>query len=139
MLDSKEMQQAGTAQVIAFDQFEADLRTGELRRNGSKLRIQEKPFQILAILTQRPGELVTREELHSRLWPGDTFVDFDHGLNTAVNKLREALRDSSTEPRYIETLPRRGYRWLMPVTVLEPAPAATQTSESTPASATTKI
>jgi len=109
------------AQVIAFDQFEADLRTGELRRNGSRLRIQEKPFQILAILSQRPGELVTREELRSRLWPADTFVDFDHGLNTAVNKLREALRDSASDPRYVQTIPRRGYRWLYPVTVVEPS------------------
>lgn len=125
-----------TAQVIAFDQFEADLRTGELRRNGSALRIQEKPFQILAILAQRPGELVTRDELRARLWPGDTFVDFDHGLNTAMNKLREALRDSANEPRYIQTLPRKGYRWLPPVTVVGGAPSPNQVAAAAPAPVT---
>jgi len=101
--------------VIRFGTFEADLRAGELRRNGIKIRLQEQPFQVLAMLLERPGEIVTREELHSRLWPADTFVDFDHGLNAAVKRLRNALGDSAENPRFIETLARRGYRLLVPV------------------------
>jgi TolB-like protein/Tfp pilus assembly protein PilF len=100
---------------IRFGPFEVDLRTGELRRKGFKIRLQNKPFQILATLLECPGELVTRDELHRRLWPGDTFVDFDNGLNTALNKLRDSLGDSAEEPLYIETLPRRGYRLMAPV------------------------
>jgi cholera toxin transcriptional activator len=103
------------ANLRRFGSFELDLRTGELRKNGVRLRLQEQPFQILAMLLQRPGELITREELRQKLWPADTFVDFDHSLNTAVNKLREVLADSATSPRYIETLPRRGYRFVYPV------------------------
>jgi len=99
-----------------FGVFEADVATGELWKSGRKLRLQEQPFQILTILAQRRGELVTREELVKALWPDGTFVDYDHSLNTAVNKLREALGDSSTSPRFIETLPRRGYRFLAEVT-----------------------
>ncbi len=99
--------------VIRFGTFEADLRAGELRRNGIKIRLQEQPFQVLAMLLERPGEIVTREELHSRLWPADTFVDFDHGLNAAVKRLRDALGDSAENPRFIETLARRGYRLLV--------------------------
>ena len=98
--------------VIRFAEYEADLRSGELLRQGHRLRLQDKPFQVLAALLQRPGELVTREELRQSLWPADTFVDFEHGLNTAVNKVREALRDSANNPRFIETLPRRGYRFI---------------------------
>src|SRR5580765_7587186 len=101
--------------AIRFGIFEADLRAGELRRNGIKIRLQEQPFQVLAMLLERPGEIVTREELHSRLWPADTFVDFDHGLNAAVKRLRDALGDSAENPRFIETLARRGYRLLAPV------------------------
>src|SRR3984893_332614 len=101
--------------VIRFGTFEADLRAGELRHNGVKIRLQEQPFQVLAMLLERPGEIVTREELHSRLWPADTFVDFDHGLNAAVKRLRDALGDSAENPRFIETLARRGYRFLAPV------------------------
>jgi Tol biopolymer transport system component/DNA-binding winged helix-turn-helix (wHTH) protein len=104
--------------VIRFGTFEADLRAGELRRNGVKIRLQEQPFQVLAILLERPGEIVTREELHSRLWPADTFVDFDHGLNAAVKRLRDALGDSAENPRFVETLARRGYRLLAPATVV---------------------
>ncbi|HUR37194.1 MAG TPA: winged helix-turn-helix domain-containing protein [Terriglobales bacterium] len=104
-------------QTLGFGVFEADLATGELRKSGRRLRVQEQPFQILTILAQRPGELVTREELVTALWPEGTFVDYDHSLNTAVNKLREALGDSATTPRYIETLPRRGYRFLGAVTL----------------------
>ncbi len=95
--------------------FELDLAAGELRKNGRKLRLQEQPFQILSLLLERAGDVVTREELRQKLWPADTFVDFDHGLNTAVNKLREVLGDSASTPRYIETLARRGYRFIAPL------------------------
>jgi Tol biopolymer transport system component/DNA-binding winged helix-turn-helix (wHTH) protein len=101
--------------VVQFGIFEADLRAGELRRNGSKIRLQDQPFQVLAFLLERPGQLVTREELHSRLWPADTFVDFDHGLNAAIKRLRDALGDSAENPRFVETLARRGYRFLTPI------------------------
>jgi len=101
--------------VMRFGIFEADLRAGELRRNGSKIKLQDQPFQLLALLLERPGEVVTREELRGKLWPADTFVDFDHGLNAAVKRLRGALGDSAENPRFIETLSRRGYRFLVPV------------------------
>ena len=101
--------------VVRFAEFELDLRTAELRKRGLRLRLQEQSFQVLAMLVARPGELVTREELRQKLWPADTFVDFDHGLNAAVNKLREALSDSASAPRFIETLPKRGYRFLFPL------------------------
>src|SRR5581483_4606916 len=97
---------------IRFGDFEADLRSAELRRNGSRLRLPDQSFQVLAMLLQRPGELVTREEIQKQLWPQDTFVDFDHGLNNAVNRLREALKDSAEAPKFIETVPRRGYRFI---------------------------
>ncbi len=100
---------------VRFGAFEVDLRAGELHRHGTKLRLQEQPFQILRMLLENPGEVVTREELRKRIWPTDTFVDFDHSLYTAVTKLREALHDSSEHPRFIETLPRRGYRFIAPV------------------------
>ena len=102
--------------VIQFGIFEADLRAGELRRNGAKIRLQEQPFQILAMLLEHPGEVVTREELRSRLWPVDTFVDFDHSLNAAVRRLRDTLGDTAENPRFVETVARRGYRFLAPVT-----------------------
>ena len=98
--------------TIRFGPFAADLGTGELRRDGAKVPMQDKPFQMLALLLRRPGALVTREELRSELWPADTFVDFEHGLNTAVKKLRQALDDSAEAPRFVETLPRRGYRFV---------------------------
>ena len=101
--------------TLRFGPYEADLSTGELRRDGAKIALQDKPFQILALLVERRGQLVTREELRLRLWPADTFVDFEHGLNTAVKKLRQALDDSAEQPRYVETLPKRGYRFLAPV------------------------
>ncbi len=100
---------------IRFGPYEADLTAGELRKNGRLIRLQEQPFQVLAALLDRPGEVVTREELRERLWAGDTFVDFDQGLNTAINKLREALGDSVANPRFVETLPKRGYRFLSPI------------------------
>jgi TolB-like protein/Tfp pilus assembly protein PilF len=101
--------------VIRFSVFEADLRAGELRRNGSKVKLQEQPFQILAMLLERPGEIVTREELRARLWSANTFVDFDHGLNSAIRRLRDALGDSAENPGFVETLGRRGYRFIAPV------------------------
>jgi cholera toxin transcriptional activator len=104
-----------SARIARFGVFELDLAAGELRKNGAKLRLQEQPFQVLALLLQRAGDVVTREELRQKLWPADTFVDFDHSLNTAVNKLRETLGDSASSPRYIETLARRGYRFVAPV------------------------
>ena len=109
---------------LRFGIFEADLRTGELRKRGGRIRLQEQPFQVLAVLLARPGELVTRDELRGRLWTADTFVDFDHGLNKAINKIREALGDSAESPRFVETVARRGYRFIADVAVvdLEPAP-----------------
>lgn len=100
---------------VRFGVFEADLEAGELRKHGLRLKLPEQPFQILSMLLARPGEIVSREELRERLWPSDTFVDFDHGLNNAVMRLREVLGDSSDHPRFIETLPRRGYRFIAPV------------------------
>ena len=102
-------------EVVQFDGFELRLETGELRRNGMRVRLQTKPFQILAALLERPGRVVTRDELRMRLWPSDTFVDFESGLNTAANRLRIALGDSAENPRYIETLARIGYRFVAPV------------------------
>ncbi|HEX4785029.1 MAG TPA: winged helix-turn-helix domain-containing protein [Candidatus Sulfotelmatobacter sp.] len=101
--------------VAKFGVFELDLSAGELRKSGVKLRLQGQPFQVLALLLERAGEVVTREELQQKLWPSDTFVDFDHSLNTAINKVREALGDSASSPRYVETLARRGYRFIAPV------------------------
>ena len=111
---AQSMNDAGPA-TIRFGIFEANFRSGELRRNGIRVRLQEQPFQILNLLLERPGEVVTREELQARLWPADTFVDFDHSLNTAIKRLRDALGDSAENPRFVETLPRRGYRFIAPV------------------------
>ncbi len=118
-----------TGRRIRFGPYEADVPAGELRKNGRVLRLQEQPFQILAALLDRPGEVVTRDQLRERVWAGDTFVDFDQGLNTAINKLREALGDSAANPRFIETLPKRGYRFLFPVEV-EPAGVAGEPAEN---------
>ena len=104
-----------SSQTIRFSTFEVNLQTGELRQLGQKVRLQEQPFQVLAALLERPGEVVTREELRSRLWPAETFVDFDHGLNAAVKRLRDALGESAETPIFIETLARRGYRFIAPV------------------------
>src|SRR6202140_1577414 len=102
-----------------FGVFEADVRTGELTKQGKRVRLQEQPFQLLAMLRERPGEVVTREELRSRLWP-HTVVDFDHGLNKAISKIREVLGDSAENPRFVETVARRGYRFLADVAVIDP-------------------
>src|SRR5579863_6327791 len=102
--------------TLRFGIFEADIRAGELRKHGIRVKLQEQPFQILCLLLKRPGELVSREELRQELWPAHTFVDFDRGLNKAMTKLRSALGDSAESPRYVETLHRRGYRFLAPIT-----------------------
>src|SRR5512133_2906944 len=113
---------ATNKRTYRFGLYEADVASGELRKNGSKLRLQEQPFQVLVALLEQPGEVLTREELRQRLWPADTFVDFDHSLNTAINKLREALGDEASNPRFVETLPRREYRFIAPVeSVADPA------------------
>src|SRR5436190_21765892 len=103
-----------TARLVRFGVFEVDPVSGELRKAGVKLKLGGQPFQVLAILLERPGDVFTREELQRRLWP-DTFVDVDHNLNTAINNIREILGDSSENPRFVETLPRRGYRFIAPV------------------------
>src|SRR6201997_855901 len=103
------------AAVLSFGAFEVDLREGELRKQGKRIKLQEQPLLVLKVLLGRPGEVVTRDELRSQIWSADTFVDFDNSLNTAINKLREALGDSADSPRFIETLPRRGYRFIAPV------------------------
>jgi cholera toxin transcriptional activator len=101
--------------IIRFGQFELDRTTGELRKGARTLRLQEQPLKILLMLLEAPGELVAREEMKQRLWANDTFVDFEHSLSAAINKLRTALGDSATDSRYIETLPRKGYRFIAPV------------------------
>jgi DNA-binding winged helix-turn-helix (wHTH) protein len=106
---------ANKSRVVRFGVFEVDLQEAELRKSGIRLKLQEQPFQILTMLLERPGQTVTREELQRRLWPADTFVDFDHSLNSSIKKLREALGDNSENPRFIETLHRRGYRFIAPV------------------------
>src|SRR5215472_7066993 len=98
--------------AVRFGPFELSLETEELRKNGVALKLSGQAIQVLAMLTANPGKLVTREELQRKLWPGDSFGDFEHGLNAAVNKLREKLGDSATEPTYIETIPGRGYRFI---------------------------
>src|SRR6266536_1314558 len=133
--------QVGTSQMIRFATFEVHLQAQELRKGGLRLKLSGQPFQVLAILLEQPGAVVTREELQKRLWP-DTFVDVDHNLNTAINKIREALGDLSENPRFVETLPRRGYRFIAPITVNRTAAAAvTHTPEnrstSTPKSVAT--
>jgi cholera toxin transcriptional activator len=112
-----------------FSVFEADVKAAELRRNGTRVRLQMQPFQVLVALLERPGDVVTRDELRQRLWPEDTFVDFDHGLNTAMVKLRDVLGDSASSPRYIETIAKRGYRFLEEVTAVQEPPATPLPSE----------
>jgi cholera toxin transcriptional activator len=111
--------------IARFGVFEADLEARELRKRGRRVRLQDQPFAVLALLLERPGLIVTREELRDKLWPADTFVDFDHSLNTAVNKIREVLGDSASSPRFIETVARRGYRFLGEVRTSGDAEAAT--------------
>src|SRR6266545_1303789 len=110
-----------TSRTIHFENFEFDFRASELREHGGKVKVQGQPVQILAMLLEQPGQLVTRDELKNKLWPGDTFVDFEHSLNAAVKRLRQALHDSAENPRYVETLARRGYRFIAEVDVVEGA------------------
>ena len=119
--------------VARFGTSEADFRAGELRKAGVKIKLHDQPFQVLAMLLDRPGELVTRQEIRKKLWPGDTFIDFDHGLNNAVGRLREALGDSADTPRFIETLPRKGYRFIATANWLDSGPdQAAPVSEALP-------
>ena len=112
---------ASTNSLFRFGIYELDKATGELRKDGKVFqRVQGQPLEMLLLLLKRPGELVTREEMRQQLWPVDTFVDFDHSLNTAIGKLREALNDTAANPRFIQTIPRRGYRFVAPVTVVGP-------------------
>ena len=114
--------QPNNNRIARFGVFELDLITGELRKGGVKLRLQGQPIQVLTLLLERAGDVVTREELRQKLWASDTFVDFDHSLNTAINKVRETLGDSASSPRYVETLARRGYRFIAPVQATVQAP-----------------
>src|SRR5216684_959167 len=117
--------------IVRFAVYEANLRTGELRKHGNRMRLQEQPFQVLALLLERRGEAVSREELRQKLWPTDTFVDFDHGLNSAVARLRGALNDSADSPKYIETVGRRGYRFIAKIDEqIGPLAAQKKTSSS---------
>jgi len=124
------LEQAPNSQVVRFGTFEVDVRLGELRKNGLRLKLTGQPFQILVILLEHPGDLVTREQLQRRLWPSDTFVDFDRGLNAAMNRVREALGDSAENPRFVETLPRRGYRFIAPLVDSRPARATLPAAQS---------
>jgi TolB-like protein/DNA-binding winged helix-turn-helix (wHTH) protein/Tfp pilus assembly protein PilF len=119
------------ARLLRFDNFELDVRTGELRKHGVRLRLQGQPLQVLAALLKRAGDVVTREELRAQIWTTDTFVDFDHSLHNAIARLREVLSDSAERPRYIETLPRRGYRFIAPVDAGDP-PAPSAAADSSP-------
>jgi len=122
-----------TSSAIArFGAFEADLETRELRKQGRRLRLQDQPFSLLVLLLERAGSVVTREELREKLWPADTFVDFDHSLNTAVNKIREVLGDSASSPRFVETLARRGYRFIGQVQWETPQSAKSAASPERP-------
>src|SRR5712691_8244715 len=112
--------------ILRFGVFEFDVRTGELRKHGVKLRLQGKPLQVLQALVERAGDVVTREELQRRLWSSNVFVDFDNGLNTAANRLRVALGDSAENPRYIETLTRVGYRFIAPIEAVEATASAAE-------------
>jgi DNA-binding winged helix-turn-helix (wHTH) protein len=124
-----------SANVVRFEVFEVDLRAQELYKAGRKIKLQIQPFQVLAMLLERPGEVVTRDEMQKRLWPADTFVDFDHSLNTAIKKLRQALGDDQKKPRFVETLPKRGYRFLVNVK----RPATSSAVASTPIAAPTAV
>src|SRR4249920_1455214 len=106
---------AGSASLFHFGVFELDLHAGELRKRGIRIKIQEQPLQILGLLILCPGEVVTREQIQNKLWDGDTFVDFDNAINSAVRKMRDALGDTSENPRFVETVARRGYRFIAPV------------------------
>jgi cholera toxin transcriptional activator len=122
------MADSRTTRLYRFGQFEADAATGELRRKGLRLKLNAQPFQVLLMLLERPGELLTRDEISRELWPDGTFVDYEHGVNSAVNRIREALGDTASNPRYVETLARRGYRFVAPVERIVAENPATPTS-----------
>src|ERR1039457_7577996 len=105
------------SRIVCFGLFEADLERRELRKSGARVKLHDQPFQILTLLIERAGEVVTREEIRQTLWPGNTFVEFDNGLNVAVKKLRTALCDDADTPRFVETVPKRGYRFVAPISV----------------------
>jgi DNA-binding winged helix-turn-helix (wHTH) protein len=117
---------------LSFGLYEIDLQTGELWKAGFRIKLQGQPFKVLTTLLEKPGQVVTRDELQARLWGKDTVVDFDHSLGTAINKIREALGDSAENPRFIETLARRGYRFIAPVGVVEPLPDTPTAAASDP-------
>src|SRR6202051_1085214 len=119
-------------ELLRFGIFELDLRAGELRKNGLRVRLQGQPFRVLVMLLEHPGEIVTREVLQKKLWSTDTFVDFDHGLNKAINKVRDALGDSAESPRFVETVARRGYRFLADVKVADAASVHSPELENQP-------
>ena len=126
--------QPRVAEKLRFDGYELDVRAGDLRKQGVRLRLRGQPLQVLQILVERAGDVVTREELQSRIWSADTFVDFDHSLHNAIARIREVLGDSAETPRYIETLPRRGYRYIGPVEDFQTPRLATEIGR--PASST---
>jgi DNA-binding winged helix-turn-helix (wHTH) protein len=141
----KDMTEPPAARRYRFGAFEADAATGELRRQGLRIKLNAQPFQVLLALLERPGELLTREQISRELWPDGTFVDYEHGLNSAVNRIREALGDTAGSPRFIETLARRGYRFVAPVERIAlsddptpapeaPAPAVPEQSVAAPES-----
>ena len=118
---------------VRFGTFELDLRAGELREGGRRIVLQDQPFQVLQILIECDGAIATREEIQNKLWPNNTIVEFDHGINTAIKKLRVALGDSAENPKYIETIARRGYRLMVPVRGCRPAPAIARRALKPPA------
>ena len=111
--------------LVRFGVFELDTKAGQLSKNGIRVRLSQQPLQVLSVLVEHPGEVVSRKDLHKLLWPSDIFVDFDHGLNKSIQKLRDALGDSPESPRYIETIPRTGYRFIAPVTEMQQFAVAT--------------
>src|SRR6188768_207397 len=119
--------------TVRFGSFELDVRLRELRTGSTRVRLQDQPFEILRLMLERPGEVITREELQQRLWPDGTFVDFEHSLNAAVKRLRAALGDSADNPRFVETLPRRGYRFIAPVSGPGVEPVSVPVQPSVPA------
>src|SRR5712664_648669 len=116
--------------LVRFGDFAVDLRSGELHKEGVKIKLQEQPFRLMIVLLEHSGEVVTRDELRKRLWPEDTFGAFDDGLNTAIKKLRDALGDSAEEPRLIETLPKHGYRFILPVTTIAAGPSSEYSTQT---------
>src|SRR5215472_10375160 len=118
--------------AIRFGPFELDRRAGELRKGGTRIRLPDQPLQVLLMLLERPGEVVLREEIRDKLWPGSTVVEFDHSINVAVRRLRDALRESAGKPRYVETIPRRGYRFISQLELPEEAAGKQEATNAEP-------